>query len=291
MSNPYLPNQAQAITSQVTNNLQRQVLPGINSGAMASGGFGGSRHGIAQGLAIGETNQGLSNSLANLYGGAYEGDQNRNNQMQMQQAALASQQQIASMNDATQRMGLQNQYSLGMGNLGLGYTQTGNQFALGMGGLGLQNKGLDQNFALGNKQADNSYNLGLGGLGLQNKGLDQNYSLGMGSQALQNKSLDQGFYTNQRGQDLQQLGLGSQLMNQGNLGLQQGGQGLYNLGQQQMQNGLYPLQQYGQMLSPFTGLNQTQSQTTPGASTIGSALGGALTAAQIWQLLSGGAKP
>lgn len=257
--NPYLPQQAQAITSQVNNNLQRQVLPGINSGAMASGGFGGSRHGIAQGLAIGETNQGLSNSLSNLYGAAYESDQNRSNQMQMQQAALANQSQIASMNDATQRMGLQNQYSLGLGNLGLG-----------------------------NKQADNSYNLGLGGLGLQNKGLDQNYSLGMGSQALQNKSLDQGFYTNQRGQDLQQLGLGSQLMNQGNLGLQQGGQGLYGIGQQQMQNGLYPIQQYGNMLSPFTGLNQTREDTTPGASTIGSALGGALTAAQIWKLLSGG---
>jgi hypothetical protein len=262
MSNPYLPAQAQAITSQVTNNLQRQVLPGINQGAMASGGFGGSRQGIAQGLAIGETNQGLSNSLASLYGNAYEGDQNRSNQMQMQQAALANQSEIARMNDSTQRIGLQNSYNLGLGNLGLG-----------------------------NKQADNSYNLGLGGLGLQNKSLDQNYSLGLGNQSLQNKSLDQGFYTNQRGQDLQQYGLGAQLMQQGNLGLAQGGQGLYNVGQQQMQNSLYPIQQYGNMLSPFTGLNQTQSQTTPGASTIGSALGGALTAAQIWQLLTGTKQP
>jgi hypothetical protein len=42
------------------------------------------------------------------------------------------------------------------------------------------------------------------------------------------------------------------------------------------------------MLSPFTGLNNSSSQTEPGGSKLGGALGGALTAAQIWQLLSGG---
>ncbi len=229
-TNPYLPQQAQAITSQVNNNLQRNILPGINSGAIAAGGFGGSRQGIAQGIAIGDTNQGLSNALAGLYGNAYESDQNR-----------GLQRDIASMNDATQRFGLSNQYELGKGNL-----------------------------ALGNKQADNSYNLGLGNLGLGQMQANQN------------------FYTNQRGQDLQQLGLGSQLVNQGNLGLSNQGQQLYNVGQQQQQAPWQALQQYSQLLSPYTGYGQTQQQTTPGASSWGSAIGGAMTAAQLWQLLSGG---
>lgn len=124
------------------------------------------------------------------------------------------------------------------------------------------------NLALGNKQADNSYNLGLGNLGLGQMQAQQN------------------FYTNQRGQDLQQAGLGANLINQGNSGLQQGGQGLYNLGLTQQQAPLNALQSYAQLLAPFTGLNNSRSDTTPGASTVGSALGGALTAAQLWNLLT-----
>jgi hypothetical protein len=219
MQNPYLPSQAQAITNQVNQNLQQQQIPGINSGAIAAGGFGGSRQGIAQGLAIGQTNQALGNSLANLNFNAWnQGEQN-----------------------ALQSRSIDNSYALGQGNL-----------------------------ALGNKQADNSYNLGLGNLGLGQMQAQQN------------------FYTNQRGQDLQQAGLGANLVQGGNQGLQQGGQGMYNLGLTQQQAPLNALQAYAGMLSPFTGLNQSNSQTTPGASTIGSALGGALTAAQIWQLLGGG---
>ena len=219
MQNPYLPQQAQAITNQVNNNLQQQQIPGINSGAIAAGGFGGSRQGIAQGLAIGQTNQALGNSLSNLYGNAWAQDQQ----------------------NALQSRSIDNSYALGQGNL-----------------------------ALGNKQADNSYNLGLGNLGLGQMQAQQN------------------FYTNQRGQDLQQAGLGANLVQGGNQGLQQGGQGMYNLGLTQQQAPLNALQAYAGMLSPFTGLNQSNSQTTPGASTIGSALGGALTAAQLWQLLGGG---
>jgi len=75
-SNPYLQNQADAITNQVNRNLQNNILPGINSQAQAAGGYGGSRQGIAQGLAIGQTNQDLSNALAGLYGQQYQNDQN-----------------------------------------------------------------------------------------------------------------------------------------------------------------------------------------------------------------------
>lgn len=75
-TNPYLADQANAITNTATQNLQNNILPGINSGAVAAGGYGGSRQGIAQGLAIGQTNQGITNSLANLYGTNYQQDQN-----------------------------------------------------------------------------------------------------------------------------------------------------------------------------------------------------------------------
>jgi hypothetical protein len=179
-TNPYLSDQANAITNQVTGNLQNRVLPNLNMGSAATGNFGSNRHMIAQGQAIGDTNQGLSNSLANLYGNAYAQDQQLAAQQSMHSAGLQNQYQIAQMNDATQRMGLQNQYNLGMGNLGLGYgnlglgyTQAGNQFALGQG-----------NLALGNRQADQSYNLGLGGLANQWQANQNNYNLGLGNQAL-----------------------------------------------------------------------------------------------------------
>lgn len=168
--NPYLQDQANAITQQATQNLQNNILPGINSGAMMAGGFGGSRQGIAQGLAIGQTNQGITNSLASLYGNAYEGDQNRANQQSMQQAALASQQQIAAMNDATQRFGLQNQYNLGLGNLGLGQYNAETSRGLGYGQLAQQGE-------------QNAFNNQLAGYGAQLQGLNSlmNWNnLGMG---------------------------------------------------------------------------------------------------------------
>ena len=225
MQNPYLQGQAQAITNQVNQNLQTQQLPGINTNAIAAGGFGGSRHGIAQGLAIGNTNQGLSNSLANLYGNAYAQDQQIAAQSSMQAAQIAAQERIAAMNDKTQR-------DLGFGGLDYNYWNAGNQFGM------------------------------------------------------QNKSLDQNFYTANRGQDLQQMSLGANLVNQGNLGLSTAGQGMYGLGQQQQQQSWLPYQQFGGLLGQFSGLGQQQSQTQPGGSTLGNVMGGAFTAAQIWQLMN-----
>jgi hypothetical protein len=283
-TNPYLSDQANAITNQVTGNLQNRVLPNLNMGSAATGNFGSNRHMIAQGQAIGDTNQGLSNSLANLYGNAYAQDQQLAAQQSMHSAGLQNQYQIAQMNDATQRMGLQNQYNLGMGNLGLGYgnlglgyTQAGNQFALGQG-----------NLALGNRQADQSYNLGLGGLANQWQANQNNYNLGMGNQNLGYYNADQGFYNANRGMDLQQMGLAANLFNQGNQGLAGAGQGMQNIGQQQMLNSWYPFQQYGGQLGQFGGFNQSTSQTQPGPSSFQTGLGGALTAAQLWRLLNSG---
>jgi hypothetical protein len=283
-TNPYLSDQANAITNQVTGNLQNRVLPNLNMGSAATGNFGSNRHMIAQGQAIGDTNQGLSNSLANLYGNAYAQDQQLAAQQSMHSAGLQNQYQIAQMNDATQRMGLQNQYNLGMGNLGLGYGNLGlgyqnsdNQFTLGMGGL--------QNQATANQ---NQYSLGLGGLANQWQGNQNNYNLGLGNQALNYYTADQNFYNANRGMDLQQMGLAANLFNQGNQGLAGAGQGMQNIGQQQMLNSWYPFQQYGGQLGQFGGFNQSTSQTQPGPSSFQTGLGGALTAAQLWQLWNSG---
>lgn len=154
ITNPYLQDQAQAITNTATQNLNNNILPGINSGAMAAGGYGGSRQGIAQGLAIGQTNQGITNSLASLYGNAYAQDQQLAAQKEMQAQQLAMQQQIAQMNDATSRLGLQNQYDLGLKNYGLGQTQAQNQYDLGLRSAGTSQYSAETARQLGLGQLD-----------------------------------------------------------------------------------------------------------------------------------------
>lgn len=76
-NNPYLDQQAAAITGQLTRNLQENVMPGIRSEALASGQYGGSRQGIAEGLAASRMNQDLAPALTGLYGSAYENAQQR----------------------------------------------------------------------------------------------------------------------------------------------------------------------------------------------------------------------
>lgn len=117
-TNPYLQDQTNAITRTATDNLRQNILPNIGGGAVAAGGYGGSRQGIAEGLAIGQTNQGISNAVANLQGNAYQFDQA----------------------NETNRLGLNNQYNLGLGNLGLQNQQQGLNFYT-------QQRGLDQSGA------------------------------------------------------------------------------------------------------------------------------------------------
>ena len=119
-NNPYIGGYAGAITNQVTQNLQRNILPGISSGAMAAGGFGGSRQGVVEANALNDANQGLSNSLANLYGTDWTNAQNRNLQQQS----------------------LDNSYNLGLGNLGLNAQNSQNSFYTAQRGQDLQQYGL-----------------------------------------------------------------------------------------------------------------------------------------------------
>lgn len=119
-SNPYIGSYGQAITNQVTQNLQRNILPNISSSAMAAGGYGGSRQGVVEANALNDANQGLSNALA----GAYSNDWNQ------QQGRDLS------------RYGMDQSYNLGLGNLGLNAQNSNNNFYTAQRGQDIQSAGL-----------------------------------------------------------------------------------------------------------------------------------------------------
>lgn len=151
-ANPYLDQMAAGIVQQTTRNLNEQIMPGLRSQAIAAGGFGDARHGVAEGLAIGRTNDALANSLANLYGTDYQKAMDRNAQIyqaemqnQLGYAGLDTQRYGIDQNNATQR------YSTDLSNA-------------------TQRYGIDQN-----------YNLGMTNAGNTRYGIDKNYDVGMAS--------------------------------------------------------------------------------------------------------------
>jgi len=123
--NPYLGQHAAAITNQVTQNLQRNILPNISSSAMAAGGFGGSRQGVVEANALNDANQGLSNALAGMYSQDWNAQQGRN----------------------LQQYGMDQSYNLGLGNLGLGAQNSQNSFYTAQRGQDLQQAGLGAQLA------------------------------------------------------------------------------------------------------------------------------------------------
>jgi hypothetical protein len=126
--NPYQNSMDAAITKPFNDTLMNDWLPSIQSQSVATGGLGGSRQGIAQGLAIGQAGTGLANALAQSHYGQFNQDQNRN----------------------LQAYGMNQNYNLGLGGLNLGYQNTRNSFYNAQ-------RGLDQS---GAALGANLYNLG-----------------------------------------------------------------------------------------------------------------------------------
>jgi hypothetical protein len=122
----------QATQTQFDNNLNQNILPGIRRGSDMVGGVGGSREGIAQGLGIAQSNQGLAAALAGNNYNDYNAQMNRNLQ---------------------QYQGDQ-QFNTAQGNLGLGYYNGSNNFNLGLGGLALGNQRNMQDFYTSQRQGD-----------------------------------------------------------------------------------------------------------------------------------------
>jgi hypothetical protein len=70
-SNPYMADYAKAAISPVWESLTRQGLPNVESGAVASGQYGGSRQGLAEGLAISDATQKSLDTTSKMYGDMY----------------------------------------------------------------------------------------------------------------------------------------------------------------------------------------------------------------------------
>jgi hypothetical protein len=95
-TNPFLEQDLQAQRELAFRDLQRNQLPGIRNNAVASGGIGGTRQGIAEGVAISDLNQNLLQQDA-----AQRGDQ-RNQDLSQQLQALINQGNILSGQEAGQ---------------------------------------------------------------------------------------------------------------------------------------------------------------------------------------------
>lgn len=80
--NPYLQQQGKDIIRQMTDNYNRNELPAMRSGAMAAGGFGGSRQGVVEANGLNDLNRGIGQNLTSLYGQDWTNGQNRNLQQQ-----------------------------------------------------------------------------------------------------------------------------------------------------------------------------------------------------------------
>lgn len=70
-NNPYVQNMMQSNAFNLNRNLQENLLPSVRGGALAAGGVGGSRQGIAEGLAMRGTQDALANANAQTMMGAY----------------------------------------------------------------------------------------------------------------------------------------------------------------------------------------------------------------------------
>ena len=69
--NPYLDSLVQGAISSATDAFNRNVLPGIRSEAQAAGQIGGTRHGIAEGIAASDFNRDITDLTSNIYGNAF----------------------------------------------------------------------------------------------------------------------------------------------------------------------------------------------------------------------------
>lgn len=138
---PYLDAMASDLQRRTQDSLG-QAFNGIRSDAIGVGGLGGSRQGVAEGVATGKAMDSLQGNLASLGNADYQG----------------------AMGRGLQRYQADQGFNLGQGNLGLGYMNGMNSFDLGKQGIGL-----------GYFNGANSYDLGLKGNETANRGQDMSF--------------------------------------------------------------------------------------------------------------------
>jgi hypothetical protein len=238
--NPYLQQMAGNVRNR-TNDMLGDALSGIRGQSVASGGLGGGRQGVAQGVALSKGADYLSGNLSNMFGQAYQSDRA----------------------DATQRYGMDQ------------------NFYQGQRGQDIAREGQQQNFYQGQRGQDiqrfgqnlDSWNMGQN-RNLQQYGMDQNFYGQQRGQDIarfgqnldswnqgQNRDLqqlqgNQNFYTAQRGQDLAQTGLGGSLVQQG------------------LNTQWLPIQNATNAYAPFSGMGSTTNSTQSGGGWQGAVGGG-----------------
>jgi hypothetical protein len=129
--NTYIDPMVDAMRQGYTDNLQRNLLPSLKSGAVDAGQTGSSRQGIAEGLALGESNRDAAMQEAMMRGNAYDTDLN----WKMQIAQQADQGRSTARQQTMDYLGMQNQNQQGA------ISQFNNQLGSGvqnMGGLNSQ---------------------------------------------------------------------------------------------------------------------------------------------------------
>ena len=265
---PYVDQMVQATTNQVNDNWKRQVQPTIASQAQSVGGYGGSRQGVVEANALNDINRNLASTTANIYQTDYENQQNRNLQEYAANNSLA----LGMGNLALNTANASNQNQLNLGQLGLGIQGANNSLGLGLG-----------NLALGAQNSNNSLGLGLGNLALGSQNANQNYALGVGNLGLNSQNSQNNFYTAQRGQDLQQYGLGAQLVNQANQGFLNQGSGIYDAGSIYQQAPWGTIGNFNAATTPYTGYGATTTQSQS-SNPWAQALGGAIAGGQLGRL-------
>lgn len=187
--NPFIGETVDAATRNLVNNFQRNVIPSISDAAGQAGQAGGTRQGIAEGIAAGD----LTNSIGDVTSRLFSEGFNRN--VDVQQNALS---QVGGAQN------LQGQLQLGTG--GLNEQIRNAILAQGLQGAGLAQQGVGQGIGLG--QSGTSTGTSQAGNLLQagnSQALQQLFSaLGI-APSLQQNQLSQFGAQNQSG--LQQLGL------------------------------------------------------------------------------------
>lgn len=159
--NPYIAQQAQALTGLSNQNLAQNVMPNIRSGAMLSGQYGGSRQGIAEGVAAGNAQTGLNSNIADMYSNAYQ--QAQNNMMGTANALNSQSGEMAAQNAANTINTQQFNAGLGLQNNAQTMAQAGQNMGFRQAGAGMVGAGTGaQSNAFGNLQniygQPNAYN-------------------------------------------------------------------------------------------------------------------------------------
>jgi len=189
---PYLQQGLDGLQGQFNQNLTENILPGIQSNAVAAGGLGGSRQGLAQGRAIADSQTGFANAATNMLGADYQAQMARN----LQNKGLDQSLYLGNQANDTARFGITTgantakyntdaQSATAAGQLGLGYANNALQGALGFAGLDQAKYNTDAQtgiaqgqLGLGYLNANNNFTLGSQSNANQATGLANSYQLG-----------------------------------------------------------------------------------------------------------------